>query len=117
MRVFVLCAWLLTAGLGGCPASVWIRLRPAPWRPAAARVTGDARCRCGSSWDRHVLLAVGRPASWTAYPAGGVRDTAWATGAVVLIVAAFGFMMPLRRLPGSGRHSVLLLVLVVLGQA
>ncbi|ROP55390.1 hypothetical protein EDD94_4941 [Streptomyces sp. PanSC9] len=36
---------------------------------------------------------------------GRVRSSAWAVCAVVLIVAAFGFMTLLRRLPISGRHS------------
>lgn len=136
VTVFVLCAWLLTAGLGGYLASVWIRhggLRQ--------RASGVTRLPLWLVLG-HVLLAVGGLASWTAYVAGGVRGTAWAACAVVLIVAAFGFMMLLRWLPSSGRHShgrrtaerhfpltavvahgmcagatVLLVVLVVLGQA
>jgi hypothetical protein len=52
-----------------------------------------------------VALAVAGLAAWTAYVVGGVRSSAWAACAVVLIVAAFGFMMLLRWLPSSGRHS------------
>ncbi|MGW2717183.1 hypothetical protein [Streptomyces sp. NPDC001492] len=100
MGVFVLCAWLLTAGLGGCLASVWIRhggLRqqrtPGVTRLPLWLVVG------------HVALAVTGLLCWTAHLAGAVRGTAWAACAVVLVVAAFGFMMLLRRLPSSGRHS------------
>ncbi|MET7479747.1 hypothetical protein ABZT17_36040 [Streptomyces sp. NPDC005648] len=99
MGVFVLCAWLLTAGLGGHLASVWIRqggLRQ--------RTPGVTRLPLWLGVG-HVVLAVGGLAGWSAYAAGGVRGTAWAACAVVLIVAAFGFMMLLRRLPSSGRHS------------
>ncbi|MFF4842894.1 hypothetical protein [Streptomyces collinus] len=99
MRVFVLCAWLLTAGLGGCLATVWIRhggLRqrtPGVTRLPLWLVLG------------HVALAVAGLAAWTAYLLGDVRSSAWAACAVVLIVAAFGFMMLLRWMPSSGRHS------------
>ncbi|MFE9455137.1 hypothetical protein [Streptomyces sp. NPDC006739] len=99
MRVFVLCTWLMTAGLGGYLATVWIRhggLRqrtPGVTRLPLWLVVG------------HVALAVAGLASWSAYLAAGVRTTAWAACAVVLIVAAFGFMMLLRWLPSSGRHS------------
>ncbi|WP_333772715.1 hypothetical protein [Streptomyces sp. IBSBF 3136] len=99
MRVFVLCAWLLTAGLGGYLATVWIRhggLRqrtPGVTRLPLWLVLG------------HVALAVAGLAAWTAYLLGDVRSSAWAACAVVLIVAAFGFMMLLRWMPSSGRHS------------
>ncbi|MEU2923885.1 hypothetical protein AB0D42_12555 [Streptomyces sp. NPDC048304] len=99
MRGFVLCAWLLTAGLGGYLATVWVRhggLRqrtPGVTRLPLWLVLG------------HVALAVAGLAAWTAYVVGGVRSSAWAACAVVLIVAAFGFMMLLRWLPSSGRHS------------
>ncbi|MCC5477694.1 hypothetical protein ACFV2N_07540 [Streptomyces sp. NPDC059680] len=99
MGVFVLCAWLLTAGLGGYLATVWVRhggLRqrtPGVTRLPLWLVLG------------HVALAVAGLAAWTAYVVGGVRPSAWAACAVVLIVAAFGFMMLLRWLPSSGRHS------------
>ncbi|MGW7524128.1 hypothetical protein [Streptomyces sp. NPDC054783] len=99
MGVFVLCAWLLTAGLGGYLATVWVRhggLRqrtPGVTRLPLWLVLG------------HVALAVAGLAAWTAYVVGGVRTSAWAACAVVLIVAAFGFMMLLRWLPSSGRHS------------
>lgn len=99
MGVLVLCAWLLTAGLGGYLASVWIRhggLRqrmPGVTRLPLWLVIG------------HVLLALAGLASWTAYVAGGVRSTAWAACAVVLVVATFGFMMLLRWMPSAGRHS------------
>jgi hypothetical protein len=99
MRGFVLCAWLLTAGLGGYLAMVWVRhggLRqrtPGVTRLPLWLVLG------------HVALAVAGLAAWTAYVVGGVRSSAWAACAVVLIVAAFGFMMLLRWLPSSGRHS------------
>ncbi|MDX2593087.1 hypothetical protein PV343_12660 [Streptomyces sp. WI03-4A] len=99
MRVFVLCAWPLTAGLGGCLATVWIRhggLRqrtPGVTRLPLWLVLG------------HVALAVAGLAAWTAYLLGDVRSSAWAACAVVLIVAAFGFMMLLRWMPSSGRHS------------
>ncbi|MEU8033098.1 hypothetical protein [Streptomyces sp. NPDC049099] len=99
MGVFVLCAWLLTAGLGGYLATVWVRhggLRqrtPGVTRLPLWLVLG------------HVGLAVAGLAAWTAYVVRGVRGSAWAACAVVLIVAAFGFMMLLRWLPSSGRHS------------
>ncbi|WP_251091765.1 hypothetical protein [Streptomyces sp. Caat 7-52] len=99
MRVFVLCAWLLTAVLGGYLALVWIRhggLRqrtPGVTRLPLWLVVG------------HVALAVAGLAAWSAYLLGGVRSSAWAACAVVLIVAAFGFMMLLRWLPSSGRHA------------
>ncbi|MFF7356079.1 MULTISPECIES: hypothetical protein [Streptomyces] len=99
MGVFVLGAWLLTAGLGGYLATVWVRhggLRqrtPGVTRLPLWLVLG------------HVALAVAGLAAWTAYVVGGVRSSAWAACAVVLIVAAFGFMMLLRWLPSSGRHS------------
>ncbi|MGW1811350.1 hypothetical protein [Streptomyces sp. NPDC002078] len=99
MGVFVLCAWLLTAGLGGYLATVWVRhggLRqrtPGVTRLPLWLVLG------------HVALAVTGLAAWTAYVVGGVRSSAWAACAVVLIVATFGFMMLLRWLPSSGRHS------------
>lgn len=99
MRLIVLCAWLLTAALGGYLATVWIRhggLRqrtPGVTRLPLWLVLG------------HVALAVCGLAAWTAYVLGGVRSSAWAACAVVLIVAAFGFMMLLRWLPSSGRHS------------
>ncbi|MGW4562683.1 hypothetical protein ACWEN3_09835 [Streptomyces sp. NPDC004561] len=99
MRVFVLCAWLLTASLGGYLATVWIRhggLRqrtPGVTRLPLWLVLG------------HVALAVAGLAAWAAYLVGGVRGSAWAACAVVLVVAAFGFMMLLRWLPSSGRHS------------
>ena len=99
MGVIVLCAWLLTAGLGGYLASVWIRhggLRQ--------RMPGVTRLPIWLLLG-NVLLAVTGLASWTAYLAGGVRSTAWAACAVVLVVAAFGFMMLLRWLPSPGRHS------------
>jgi hypothetical protein len=97
--VFVLCAWVLTAGLGGYLASVWIRhggLRqrtPGVTRLPLWLVVG------------HVALAVTGLVCWTAYLVGAVRSTAWVACAVVLVVAAFGFMMLLRWLPSSGRHS------------
>ena len=99
MRVFVLCAWLLTACLGGYLATVWIRhggLRqrtPGVTRLPLWLVVG------------HVLLAVAGLTAWSVYLAGGVRASAWTACAVVLVVAAFGFMMLLRWLPSSGRHS------------
>jgi manganese efflux pump family protein len=99
MGVFVLCAWLLTAGLGGYLATVWVRhggLRqrtPGVTRLPLWLVLG------------HVALAVAGLAAWTAYVVGGVRSSAVAACAVVLIVAALGFMMLLRWLPSSGRHS------------
>ncbi|GGU91867.1 hypothetical protein GCM10010260_27970 [Streptomyces filipinensis] len=99
MDVFVLGAWLLTAGLGGYLATVWVRhggLRqrtPGVTRLPLWLVLG------------HVALAVAGVAAWTAYVVGGVRSSAWAACAVVLIVAAFGVMMLLRWLPSSGRHS------------
>ncbi|WP_405868629.1 hypothetical protein [Streptomyces sp. NBC_00005] len=53
-----------------------------------------------------VVPAVAGPACWTAYlagaGAGAVRGTAWAACAVVPAVAAFGFLMLLRRLPSPG---------------
>jgi manganese efflux pump family protein len=97
--VLVLCAWLLTAGLGGYLASVWIRhggLRQ--------RMPGVTRLPLWLVMG-HVLLALAGLASWTAYVAGGVRSTAWASCAVVLVVATFGFMMLLRWMPSAGRHS------------
>ncbi|POX57237.1 hypothetical protein C3489_00500 [Streptomyces sp. Ru71] len=99
MRLVVLCAWLLTAALGGYLATVWIRhggLRqrtPGVTRLPLWLVLG------------HVTLAVGGLAAWSTYLLGGVRGSAWAACVVVLIVAAFGFMMLLRWLPSSGRHS------------
>ncbi|AOR36450.1 hypothetical protein BFF78_40145 [Streptomyces fodineus] len=99
MGVFVLCAWLVTAGLGGYLATVWVRhggLRqrtPGVTRLPLWLVLG------------HVALAVAGLATWTAYVVAGVRSSAWAACAVVLIVAAFGFMMLLRWMPSSGRHS------------
>ncbi|MGW3210230.1 hypothetical protein [Streptomyces sp. NPDC001135] len=99
MGVFVLCAWLLTAALGGYLATVWVRhggLRqrtPGVTRLPLWLVLG------------HVALAVAGLAAWTAYVVGGVRGSAWAACAVVLIVAAFGFMMLVRWLPSPGRHS------------
>ena len=99
MGVFVLCAWLLTAGLGGYLATVWVRhggLRqraPGVTRLPLWLVLG------------HVALAVAGLAAWTSYVVGGVRSSAWAACAVVLIVAAFGFMRLLRWRPSSGRHS------------
>ncbi|MET9382107.1 hypothetical protein ABZY09_13715 [Streptomyces sp. NPDC002928] len=99
MRVFVLCAWLITAGLGGYLATVWIRhggLRqrtPGVTRLPLWLVVG------------HVALAVAGLAAWSVYLVGGVKGSAWAACAVVLIVAAFGFMMLLRWLPSPGRHS------------
>ncbi|WP_333761625.1 hypothetical protein [Streptomyces sp. IBSBF 2390] len=53
----------------------------------------------------HEALAVTGLVAWTACVVGGVRSSAWAVCAVVLIVAGFGFMTLLRRLPISGRHS------------
>lgn len=99
MRVVVLWAWLLTAGLGGYLATVWIRhggLRqrmPGVTRLPLWLVVG------------HVALAVGGLLAWIVFLAGSVRGSAWAACAVVLVVAAFGFMMLLRWLPSSGRHS------------
>ncbi|WP_086727674.1 hypothetical protein [Streptomyces carpinensis] len=99
MRLFVLCVWLLTASLGGYLATVWIRhggLRqrtPGVTRLPLWLVVG------------HVALAVAGLASWAVYLVGGLRGSAWAACAVVLIVAAFGFMMLLRWLPSPGRHS------------
>ncbi|MFF9409452.1 hypothetical protein ACF1B0_28620 [Streptomyces anandii] len=99
MRVFVLCAWLLTAALGGYLGTVWIRhggLRqhtPGVTRLPLWLVVG------------HVALAVAGLLAWTVYLLGGLRSSAWAACAVVLVVAAFGFMMLLRWLPSSGRHS------------
>ncbi|MEV0977596.1 hypothetical protein [Streptomyces sp. NPDC049915] len=99
MRLIVWCAWVLTAVLGGYLATVWIRhggLRqrtPGVTRLPLWLVLG------------HVALAVAGLAAWTAYLLGGVRGSAWAACAVVLVVAAFGFMMLLRWLPSSGRHS------------
>ncbi|MFI6659776.1 hypothetical protein ACIBL8_30065 [Streptomyces sp. NPDC050523] len=96
MGVLALCAWLLTAALGGCLAAVWIRhggLRqrmPGVTRLPLWLVVG------------HVLLAVAGLAGWTAYLAGGVRSTAWAACAVVLVVATFGFMTLLRWMPSAG---------------
>jgi len=80
----VLCAWLLTAGLGGYFATVWIR----HGGPAAAHV-GVTRLPL---WlvVGHLVPAVAGLACWTAYLAGAVRSTAWAACAVVLVVAAFG---------------------------
>ena len=99
MGVFALCAWLLTAGFGGYLATVWVRHGGLRQRtPGVTRL--PLRLVLG-----HVALAVAGLAAWTAYVVGGVRSSAWAACAVVLIVAAFGFMMLLRRLPSSGRHS------------
>ncbi|MFF8404740.1 hypothetical protein ACF06P_24325 [Streptomyces sp. NPDC015684] len=53
----------------------------------------------------HEALTVTGLAAWTAHVVGGVRSSARAACAVVPIVAAFGFMTLLRRLPSSGRHS------------
>ncbi|MEV6834024.1 hypothetical protein AB0N17_05810 [Streptomyces sp. NPDC051133] len=99
MGVFVLCAWLLTAGLGGYLATVWIR--HGGLRRRTPRVTRLPLWLVLG----HVALAVSGLGAWAAYVVGGVRSSAWAACAVVLIVAAFGFMMLLRRLPSSGRHS------------
>ncbi|MFF4208580.1 hypothetical protein ACFYZE_04235 [Streptomyces sp. NPDC001796] len=99
MRVFVLCAWLLTAGLGGYLATVWIRhggLRQ--------RTAGVTRLPLWLVLG-HVTLAVAGLAAWTVYLVGGTGASAWTACAVVLVVAAFGFMMLLRWLPSSGRHS------------
>lgn len=99
MSVFVLCAWLVTAGLGGYLATVWVRhggLRqrtPGVTRLPLWLVLG------------HVALAVAGLAARTAYVLGGVRSSARAACAVVRIVAAFGFMMLLRRLPSSAGQA------------
>jgi hypothetical protein len=52
-----------------------------------------------------VVLAVAGLAAWTVYLLGGVRGSGWLACAVVLVVAAFGFVMLLRWLPSPGRHS------------
>ncbi|MEV6056125.1 hypothetical protein [Streptomyces sp. NPDC052107] len=99
MGVFVLCAWLLTAGLGGYLGTVWVR-----YGGLRQRTPGVTRLPLWLVLG-HVALAVAGLAAWTAYVVGGVRSSAWTACAVVLIVAAFGFMMLLRWLPSSGRHS------------
>ncbi|MGW0086499.1 hypothetical protein [Streptomyces sp. NPDC003393] len=99
MRVFVLWVWLLTASVGGYLATVWIRhggLRqrtPGVTRLPLWLVVG------------HVALAVAGLAAWTVYLVGGLQGSGWAACAVVLLVAAFGFMMLLRWMPSPGRHS------------
>jgi len=99
MRVFVLCAWLVTAALGSYLATVWVRnggLRqrtPGVTRLPLWLVLG------------HVTLAVAGLAAWGAFLLGNARSSAWAACAVVLVVAALGFTMLLRWLPSSGRHS------------
>ena len=70
MGVFVLCAWLLTAGLGGYLGTVWVRhggLRqrtPGVTRLPLWLVLG------------HVTLAVAGLVAWTSYVVGGVRSSA-----------------------------------------
>ncbi|MEV5641780.1 hypothetical protein AB0L67_16650 [Streptomyces flaveolus] len=99
MDMVVLGTWLLTAALGAYLATVWIRhggLRqrtPGVTRLPLWLVVG------------HVVLAVSGLAAWAVYLLGGLRGTAWAACAAVLVVAALGFMMLLRWLPSSGRHS------------
>ncbi|MFI2414632.1 hypothetical protein [Streptomyces sp. NPDC018947] len=99
MDTVVLGAWLLTAALGAHLATVWIRhggLRqrePGVTRLPLWLVIG------------HVSLAVAGLAAWSVYLLGGIRSTAWAACGAVLVVAALGFMMLLRWLPSSGRHS------------
>ncbi|WP_329461531.1 hypothetical protein [Streptomyces sp. NBC_01431] len=99
MRALVWWVWLLTAGLGSYLATVWIR-----HGGLSQRLPGVTRLPL---WlvGGHVLLAAGGLVAWSAYLMGGVRGSAWAACAVALIVAAFGFMMLLRWLPSSGRHS------------
>ncbi|MEV6115298.1 hypothetical protein AB0L59_23005 [Streptomyces sp. NPDC052109] len=99
MSVFVLCAWLLTAGLGAYLATVWVR-----HAGLRQRTPGVTRLPLWLVLG-HVALNVAGLGAWTAYVVGGVRSSAWAACAVALIVAAFGFMMLLRWLPSSGRHS------------
>ncbi|GGU27546.1 hypothetical protein [Streptomyces violascens] len=99
MGVFVLCAWLLTAALGGYLATVWIR--HGGLRQRAPGVTRLPLWLIGG----HVAFAVAGLAAWSGYLMGDVRSLAWAACAGVLVVAAFGFTMLLRWLPSSGRHS------------
>lgn len=99
MGVFVLCAWLLTAALGGYLALVWIR--HGGLRQRAPGVTRLPLWLIGG----HVLVAVAGLAAWGGYLLGDLRSLAWAACAGVLVVAAFGFTMLLRWLPSSGRHS------------
>jgi hypothetical protein len=51
------------------------------------------------------VFAVAGLAARSGYLMGNLRGLAWAACAGVLVVAAFGFTMLLRRLPSSGRHS------------
>ncbi|WP_406314507.1 hypothetical protein [Streptomyces sp. NBC_00118] len=99
MRVAVLCVWLITASLGGYLATVWIR-----HGGLQQRTPGVTRLPLWLVLG-HIALAVAGLLSWTAYLVGNARGSAWAACAVVLIVAAFGFMMLFRWLPSRGRHS------------
>ncbi|MER6262738.1 hypothetical protein [Streptomyces sp. 900105245] len=76
-----------------------------PPRRAAPAHTGVTRLPLWLVPGHEALAAVTGLAAWTAQVVGGVRSSAWAVCAVVLIVAAFGFMTLPRRLPSSGRHS------------
>ncbi|MGP3683219.1 hypothetical protein ACTVZO_00620 [Streptomyces sp. IBSNAI002] len=53
----------------------------------------------------HVLLAVVGLLLWGLFVWGAVRASGWAACAVLLVVAAFGFMMLMRWMPSSGLHA------------
>ncbi|MFG3281739.1 hypothetical protein [Streptomyces sp. NPDC048111] len=99
MGVFVLCAWLVTAALGGYLAAVWIR--HGGLRQRAPGVTRLPLWLIGG----HVVVALAGLVAWGGYLMGDLAGLAWAACAGVLVVAAFGAAMLLRWLPSSGRHS------------
>lgn len=99
VSVMGLAAWLLTAGLGGYLATVWLRHGGLQQRRAGVTrlplwlVTG------------HALLALTGLTAWVAFLLSRTPSSAWAASAIVLLAASLGFMMLFRWLPSRGRHA------------
>lgn len=94
-----LVAWLLTAGLGGYLATVWIRHGGLQQRRAGVTrlplwlVAG------------HALLALTGLALWVIFVLSRKAPVGWTASAIILLVASLGFMMLFRWLPSRGRHA------------
>ena len=99
MALVVLFVWLVTAGLGSYLGTVWIRHGGLRQRRA-----GVTRLPVWLVLGHVALAAIGLT-GWLLFVLGHAEASAWATLAVVLVVASLGFMLLFRWLPSSGRHA------------